>query len=171
MVFTHFGLFLKEKFKMSVLTSAYCVKTFGEPKKAEAKWCQVWTSPAIFEIPTIPKRIYMHKYMIPYWNKVYKEICLAGLGHLIKIWNGCFNIRLMTGSKTKWSLHAWGLAVDFNAHENPFGKTGKMDMRIVKIFEANGFTWGGKWKKPDPMHFELTLESIKNLLGQSGESY
>jgi hypothetical protein len=30
-----------------------------------------------------------------------------------------------------------------------------MDPRVVAIFEKWGFRWGGRWTKPDGMHFEL----------------
>lgn len=53
------------------------------------------------------------------------------------------------------SMHAWGLAVDFNTRDNWLGQTPQMDRRIVEIFESWGFEWGGRWSRPDGMHFEL----------------
>jgi hypothetical protein len=52
-------------------------------------------------------------------------------------------------------MHAWGLAIDFNARDNGYGVIPKMDLRIVEIFEKWGFSWGGWWSVPDGMHFEL----------------
>lgn len=53
------------------------------------------------------------------------------------------------------SMHAWGLAVDFNSRDNCLGCSPKMDMEIVRTFEKWGFAWGGWWSRPDGMHFEL----------------
>ena len=52
------------------------------------------------------------------------------------------------------SNHAYGAAVDINAPENPYGAAPTMDPRIVRIFEAHGFLWGGDFLIPDGMHFE-----------------
>ena len=68
---------------------------------------------------------------------------------------GCFAPRRIpaTGSL---SLHAWGLAVDINASKNPQGSEPRQDRRVVRAFEREGFTWGGRWPTaPDGMHFEL----------------
>ncbi len=54
------------------------------------------------------------------------------------------------------SMHAWGLAVDINSRDNCLRCNPKMDMQIVNIFEKWGFTWGGRWSRPDGMHFELS---------------
>ena len=53
------------------------------------------------------------------------------------------------------SMHAFGLAVDLNVTSNQLGTEGDMDPRVVEIFERWGFAWGGRWSRPDPMHFEL----------------
>lgn len=53
------------------------------------------------------------------------------------------------------SMHAWGLAVDFNTHDNWLGETPTMHPRVVEVFESWGFEWGGRWSRPDGMHFQL----------------
>jgi hypothetical protein len=68
---------------------------------------------------------------------------------------GCFTPRRIPGSGSL-SLHAYGLAIDLNASENPQGAEPRMDRRVVAAFEREGFTWGGRWPTaPDGMHFEL----------------
>lgn len=53
------------------------------------------------------------------------------------------------------SLHSWGLAIDFNAAWNGFGKTPTMSPELVKCFTDAGLDWGGTWSRPDGMHFEI----------------
>jgi hypothetical protein len=68
---------------------------------------------------------------------------------------GCYAPRRIPGSGSL-SLHAWGLAVDLNASTNPQGAEPRQDPRLVRAFEREGFTWGGRWPTaPDGMHFEL----------------
>ncbi len=55
------------------------------------------------------------------------------------------------------SRHTFALAIDGNPADNIPGTDGTMPEGIVDLFEENGFTWGGRWKKKDPMHFELRL--------------
>jgi hypothetical protein len=68
---------------------------------------------------------------------------------------GCFAPRRIPGSGNL-SLHAWGLAIDLNASRNPQGARPTQSLRLVHIFEEEGFAWGGRWPTaPDGMHFEL----------------
>lgn len=79
------------------------------------------------------------------------------LGHLLKTFDGCFNIRLVRGSNTSFSAHSYGLAIDLNASENPLGAThgGFFDHpEFVKCFTDSGFVWGGSFSsRKDSMHF------------------
>jgi hypothetical protein len=54
------------------------------------------------------------------------------------------------------SMHAYGIAFDFNAGENVYGSH-KMSMnsKVVAIFEKYGAVWGGRWSHPDGMHFQF----------------
>ena len=82
-----------------------------------------------------------------------------GLSHLVDRagYAGCWNpryIRSTTGTTAGISRHAWGAAVDINAATNPVGSAGTQDPRLVEVLLDWGFTWGGDWLVPDPMHFE-----------------
>jgi len=62
------------------------------------------------------------------------------------------------------SMHSWGIAVDFDPRENPWGGVRKdgspsllrQNPEFIKVFEDAGWCWGGRWKggKGDDMHFE-----------------
>lgn len=100
-----------------------------------------------------------HRLMIPRLEAALEAIQEAGLAPLIRPrdYGGCYVPRFIDRDPRKpLSLHAFGLAVDLNVSSNGLGTRGDMDPRIVQIFEKVGFTWGGRWSRPDPMHFELS---------------
>lgn len=73
--------------------------------------------------------------------------------------SGGYVKRLMRGSKTKWSNHSWGLAVDFNAATNPMQRRLRTDFvpaEVSALAASLGMSWGGNWPgRKDPMHFEF----------------
>jgi hypothetical protein len=78
----------------------------------------------------------------------------------LHLWGGCYCFRSKR-SAGSLSLHAWGAAVDIDPDRNPMGKSWNPKTGIpesaIAAFKAEGWTWGGDWKKrPDPMHFEAT---------------
>ena len=80
--------------------------------------------------------------------------------------------------QTRWSAHAYGLAIDLNPFHNPYVRddlvlpelaSAYLDRNrtlpgmvhdgdpAVSAFDAAGWTWGGRWSEPaDPMHFSAT---------------
>ena len=70
--------------------------------------------------------------------------------------SGSYNLRPIRGG-THISMHGFACAIDFDAQENPFHSTHHKfqptDL-IVRAFEAEGWTWGGRWRSPDAMHFQ-----------------
>jgi len=81
----------------------------------------------------------------------FEEVKAAGLSGCIKSFDGCFNNRNKRGGSTK-SVHAWGVAFDVNASENPMGSTKMTEdqRKLAAIFEKYGF----KQLPNDPMHFQ-----------------
>lgn len=72
------------------------------------------------------------------------------------LYAGGFNYRLMRGS-TRLSMHSWGCAVDFDSARNSFGdQTPNFENipQVLDAFAAEGWTWGGRWNKPDGMHWQ-----------------
>ena len=89
-----------------------------------------------------------------------------------------FTCRAVTGSKTAWSEHAYGLAIDLNPFQNPYlsgrtiipGQAGAYRERTptragmntsgslpVRAFRSIGWKWGGTYtSKKDYMHFSAT---------------
>ena len=97
-----------------------------------------------------------HGAMIAPLRRALGRLQRQGLARLVDRgdYAGCFAARRIADSGSL-SLHAWGLAVDINASENPQGSKPRQDRRVVRAFEDVGFTWGGRWPTaPDGMHFE-----------------
>lgn len=70
---------------------------------------------------------------------------------------GCWAVRYKRTATKQLSVHAYGLAVDINADTNPMRRPITTDMPplFVDAFMREGFTWGGTFPTPDPMHFQL----------------
>lgn len=87
----------------------------------------------------------------------------AGLFDRILTFDGSFVPRLIRGSQTSLSCHAFGAAFDLNAAFNPLnqmpalvGKEGSV-RELVEIANAHGFSWGGHFRtRLDGMHFEVS---------------
>lgn len=84
-----------------------------------------------------------------------------------------YNCRTIRGSQTM-SYHAWGLAIDLNATQNPMGTQLITDMPswIDEVAAEYGLFWGGNFnRRKDAMHFEchLTHAEAKELTGRLGE--
>jgi len=99
-------------------------------------------------------KIYGHKMMEVPLRRAFKALVDGGLAKELKTYDGCVNIRRMTGGGGM-SVHSWGLAVDFNAASNPYGAKPTFSAGFVKCFTDAGFEWGGNWNTPDGMHFQL----------------
>jgi hypothetical protein len=116
---------------------------------------------------TTVSKIQCHKLVAPNLQAVFSEL----LGHYglpdlqrlgIDLFGGCVNIRPMRGSKTKWSRHAWGIAIDLDPARNGL-KTKWAQAQFAKpeyapmlsIFKQNGFISYGADRGYDAMHFEI----------------
>jgi peptidoglycan hydrolase-like protein with peptidoglycan-binding domain len=89
---------------------------------------------------------------------------------------GGYNCRRITGG-TSYSLHAFGIAADYNWNSNPYRADGTLvtDMPramvrdITAIRTTKGavvFGWGGDWKKAkDAMHFEVVASPTELRAG------
>ncbi|HET7482407.1 MAG TPA: M15 family metallopeptidase [Actinomycetota bacterium] len=102
-------------------------------------------------------RVTCHRAVIPQLRMAMRELKTSGVGYLVhrSEFGGCFGARFINGrAGTRLSHHAWGIAVDLNVAENPFGARPTQEERVVRVMEDHGFTWGGRWIVPDGMHFE-----------------
>jgi len=136
-----------------MVTAKDCLARYGDP--SHEKNMILWDVPAELEIGVIPKRVYCNEDLIPPLTQAFKNLIATGYVKELKTWDGCFNIRNIRGRTTQ-SLHSWGIAIDINAAWNQLGKKPTMTEGFIKCFTDAGFDWGGLWKRPDGMHFQLS---------------
>lgn len=130
-----------------------------------------WASQNVVRIPlqlgTRTIRARCHKVVAAALQAVFQEITAAGLDTTIRYRGtnttaGCFNARearsLGSTSGGSVSRHTWAIAMDFNTVSNCLGCVPTQDCRLVQIFRAHGFAWGGNFLTPDGMHFEYVGE-------------
>jgi hypothetical protein len=99
-----------------------------------------------------------HRLLLPQLRAALGTLADADLGHLLDPgdYGGCYLPRHIDWSPAaSLSMHAWGIAFDVNVSTNGLGAQPQLDPRVVEVFQAHGFTWGGDWRRPDGMHFEL----------------
>ena len=114
-------------------------------------------------------KIQCHKLIANNLTAVFNELLTAyGIAQImslgIDLFGGCVNVRLMRGSKKRWSRHSWGIAIDLDPERNKLKETKKTARfarpeykKMIDIFYKNGFVSYGVEKDYDWMHFEINL--------------
>jgi hypothetical protein len=106
-------------------------------------------------------RVAVHRKVAPGLLKALIEIDRAGLWEFLAPYGGGFNFRRVRGGSAL-SMHSLGLALDFAPDENPmgmdpnetkFGRSGE-GRAVVRLLELYGWLWGGRFSRPDAMHFQ-----------------
>lgn len=105
-----------------------------------------------------------HKLLEKPLKKAFSLVRDRDLAKQIKTFDGIWAIRPMKSSNS-FSVHSWGLALDFNAQTSPFQTPASATWPklitdfsddFVRCFAEAGFEWGGLWKSiHDAMHFQL----------------
>lgn len=134
-------------------------KTLGLPYPMRIAW----------DTKVIVNKMQCHELAAPLFLAVFNDLKVHyGLEKIqelgIDLFGGCINVRLQRGSKTKWSRHAWGIAVDLDPARNglkikaPSAQFSKPEYKpMVDIFYKHGFINYGIERGFDWMHFELGI--------------
>lgn len=151
-----------------MVTATQAQKKFGAPGgNLEGQYMTVWSVPADIRSQLshvrfsalgttgFPSKIYMNNLLKAPLERSLRNLIAKNFHREMKTWDGCYIIRNARGLSS-WSLHAWGLAIDVNAATNRLGAKPILTNGFVKCFTDAGFDWGGIWKRPDGMHFQLT---------------
>jgi len=110
-------------------------------------------------------KVAVHKRIVKPTMGALRDIHKAGLWEHLSPYGGGYEFRLQRDSDdgAKLSMHALGLALDFDPAGNPFkapasetffGETSE-GREIVRLFGLWGWTWGGSFSRPDAMHFQF----------------
>lgn len=103
--------------------------------------------------------------LLAVFNELLSHYGYAELQRLgIDLYGGCYNYRLMRGSKNKWSRHSWAIAIDLDPARNGL-KVKWKDAQFSKpeygpmldIFYKHDFMSYGKDRNYDAMHFETNI--------------
>lgn len=83
--------------------------------------------------------------------------------------NGTYNYRVVAGTN-RLSPHSYGITIDLARDKRDYWQWATREQgderiksypkEIVRVFEKNGFIWGGKWGYFDILHFEYRPEFI-----------
>lgn len=85
---------------------------------------------------------------------LFHDLDKAGLWDTLHTYGGAYADRPQRGDHAKRSVHAWGLALDFDPVRLARGVTARPVPPWVQIAEARGWRWGGRFHVPDPMHVQ-----------------
>jgi hypothetical protein len=136
------------------------IQTFGDihDPQFEAKNIVSFDFPYPIRYEGVPKtRSRCHKLLVENFIAVFKDIQAAGL---VDPWgndySGIYAVRPIRGYPQFPSLHSFGIAIDFEAADNPLGKKGHMHPGVIACFKQHGFFWGGDFvHRLDPMHYQM----------------
>lgn len=152
-----------------MLTDAQIIAKYGQPGDPDnLTVIQLpYRMRIAWDLKTSVQKITCHKLIALNLNEVFKTLLVQyGYERLVELgidlFGGCLNVRLMRGSKTKWSRHAWGIALDLDPARNKLKETHKTARfarpeykMMIDIFYANGFVGLGREQDRDWMHFEI----------------
>jgi hypothetical protein len=129
--------------------------------------------PQLSKIQNPPKltKIRCHRLAAKPILALWQEWENLGLLSKIENWAGCFVPRVIRGTQSTLSPHAFGIAFDINTRSNGLGKMPpaideKGSVReLVPAALKLGFFWGGHFnRRKDGMHFELSRVDSQNMI-------
>jgi len=130
------------------------------PPRWESQNCVV-----VRDFPGLAKPLYVHRLLVvplrsalTAWQATCPEYTIRTIGAFCprpkRVAKGSGDV---VGWSEGLSVHSVAAAVDINADTNPMRSLMVCDMpdAFRKCFADAGFTWGGTFPTPDPMHFQF----------------
>jgi len=154
---------------MALLTDAQIISKYGQPGNADNFTIIPLPYPMriAWDTKVRVQKMQCHELAADNFTNVFNQLLAHyGLSEIqrlgIDLFGGCVNVRTMRGSKTRWSRHAFGIAIDLDPARNglkvkrPIAQFSKPEYKpMIDIFYQNGFISYGIEKDYDWMHFEL----------------
>jgi len=100
-----------------------------------------------------------HKLVVPALTAAMAEVKRQRLQGLVDLADFrrrgvCFVSSPVRGGGAELARGAFGIALRLKVAGNPAGGKATTDVRLVRVMARTGFTWGGRWLRPDPGYFE-----------------
>lgn len=129
---------------------ADCCTRITIPEKIGIDWINSATG-----LPTTG--IYCNKDMAPHLLRALNLIYARGLVKYLETFDGCLNVRSIRGRPGITSTHAYALAIDINAKDNPLGGPNRQNPELIDCFKECGFLFGGDFRRIDAQHIQWAM--------------
>ena len=158
-------------------SSSYLMGIFGPPRENLTQECQPMTNPILKDLVVTrdvgPVRVTMLEPAIVSLQQVFKNVQVFEPELYDRISTaGSLCVRLIRGSETSVSTHAYGLSVDLNI-DGQLDTLGDSKTQLgltilAEFFNKEGWYWGAGFGREDSMHFQVSREKIETWrrLGQ-----
>lgn len=129
----------------------FAVPSLARPRP-DPRWVREHVTRAV--VPVLgPVRC--HKLIVPALTAAMAEVKRQRLQRLVSVPDfhrrgGCFAGSPVRGGGVETTRRQFGIALALNPQRPPVAT----DLRLVRVMTRNGFTWGGRWLRPDGGYFE-----------------
>lgn len=152
---------------MSWPTEADCEKFYGPKGENQTSIQLPYAMRLAWDAKVAVSKITCHEKVAEPLGRIFANLLseygydkLQQLG--IDLFGGCLNVRLKRGSKSAWSIHSWGVAVDLDPDRNRLRETSRTARfarpeyaAMWRIIEDEGAVSLGRARNYDWMHFQF----------------
>lgn len=155
---------------LTVAQPSFLAGIFGLPRQDLSDDCQPPTNPKLIKLLAVedvgPIRARLIAPALVSIRQVFANVQVFEPELYSRIKSaGSLCVRLIRGSSSSASAHAYGLAVDINIDgvldELADGKTQLGLILLADFFKKEGWIWGAGFGREDSMHFEVSREKLE----------
>lgn len=156
--------------ELTLANPSFLVDFLGSPRESLSDECQPMTSPALRDLLVVedvgPIRVQLLRPAAESLREVFEEVRRTDPDLYARIDTaGSLCVRLVRGSASSVSNHAFGLAVDLNidGYLDTLGDGyTQLGLTILAdFFRDAGWIWGAAFGREDSMHFEVSRELLE----------